>query len=336
MSLACLGEAIDVHTGGEDNIFPHHECEIAQSCCALGTTVPGPEGGSPRVSFARFWVHGRHLLVESRKMSKRDGTFFTVRDLLDPVAAGRADLGERLAAAGFEGGRVPATVLRLTLMWSHYRQPMNFSFDLLTQARNAVARLQSLYDRAVELGGTGAVTPAVPETITAGLAAFDEALADDLNMERAMAAVLDLVSRLNQQELAPADGPPVRAALESLDQILEVLARRRMGMVEKERLARWTDPAFVSAAAARLQGWRADAERAPLLAALESGSVPAVAAVMAVSGALDDELIEVAIAARQAAKKARDFASADSLRAHLKNRGIVIEDLPTGIRWKAT
>ncbi|HXU81375.1 MAG TPA: cysteine--tRNA ligase, partial [Polyangia bacterium] len=215
MSLACLGETIDLHTGGEDNIFPHHECEIAQSCCALGVEVPGPTG--PRRTFSRFWVHAKHLMVESRKMSKRDGTFFTVRELLDPVAAGRPELAERLTEAGFEGGKVSASVLRLGLMWSHYRAPLNFSFDLLTQARNAVVRLQSLYERASELGGGGAVTAGVQQAIDAGIAAFDEALADDLNLERAMAAVLDLTGKLNQQPLAPADGPLVKAALEDLD-----------------------------------------------------------------------------------------------------------------------
>ena len=333
MSLACLGERIDLHTGGEDNIFPHHECEIAQSCGALGTEVPGPDG--PRLSFARFWVHGRHLMVEGRKMSKRDGTFFTVRDLLDPAAAGRAELGERLAAAGFEGGRVTAPVLRLALMWSHYRQPMNFSFDLLTQARNAVARLQSLYERAFALGGAGKPTPAVQQAIDAGLGAFDEALADDLNMERAMAAALDLVSQLNQLPLAPADGPPVQAALESVDQILDVLVRRRMGLVDKERLARWQDPAFLRDTAARLSAWRSLPDRAPLVAALDTGALPTAALAQAAAGDLDDDLVELLIAARQAAKKARDFAAADALRAHLKSRRIVLEDLPAGIRWKA-
>jgi cysteinyl-tRNA synthetase len=302
MSLACLGETIDLHTGGEDNIFPHHECEIAQSCAALGVEVPGPDG--PRRSFSRFWVHAKHLMVENRKMSKRDGTFFTVRDLLDPGAAGRADLGPRLLEAGFEAGKVTAPVLRLTLMWSHYRAPMNFSFDLLTQARNAVGRLQSLYERSCELSGAGAVTPGVQQAIDAGVAAFDEALADDLNMERAMAAVLELVSKLNQQPLAPADGPVVKAALEDLDQVLDVLVRRRMGMVEKARLA--------------------TAEVSPEeSAALQSGE-------------LDDARIERLILARQAAKKRKDFAAADGLRAWLKERGIVLEDLPAGVRWKAT
>jgi cysteinyl-tRNA synthetase len=335
MVLGCLGEAIDVHTGGEDNIFPHHECEIAQSCGALGTQVPGPEG--PRLTFARFWVHGRHLMVEGRKMSKRDGTFFTVRDLLDPVAAGRPELGERLTAAGFETGKVAAPVLRLTLMWGHYRQLINFSFDALTQARNAVARLQSLYDRAFELGGAGTPAPAVQQAIDAGLAAFDQALDDDLDIERAMAAVLELVSRLNQLErdLKPADWRAVQGALESLDQVLDVLVRRRLGMIEKDRLTRWGEATFMVETAKRLEAWRGIADRAPLLAALETGAMPPAAAVLAAGGELDDDLVELLIAARQAAKKARDFAGADAIRAHLKGKGIILEDLPTGTRWKA-
>jgi cysteinyl-tRNA synthetase len=180
---------------------------------------------------------------------------------------------------------------------------MNFSFDLLTQARNAVGRLQSLYERAGELNGAGAVTPAVQQAIDAGIAAFDEALADDLNMERAMAAVLELVSKLNQLTLSPADGPAVKAALEDLDQILDVLVRRRMGIVEKARLA----AAEVSAEET---------------AALQAGE-------------LDDARIEQLILARQAAKKRKDFAAADGLRAWLKERGIVLEDLPAGVRWKS-
>jgi cysteinyl-tRNA synthetase len=228
-----------------------------------------------------------------------------VRDLLDPVESGRAELGVKLTEAGFEGGRVTAPVLRLGLMWSHYRQPMNFSFDLLTQARNAVARLQSLYDRAVELGGAGAPSAAVQQAIDAGLQAFDDALADDLNMERAMAAVLELIGKLNQQTLAPADGPAVRAALEDLDQILDVLVKRRMGMVEKARLA------------------------------VAEVSAEETAALQAQPGELDDARIEQLILARQAAKKRKDFASADGLRTWLKERAIVLEDLPTGVRWKS-
>jgi cysteinyl-tRNA synthetase len=343
MVRACLGEVIDVHTGGEDNIFPHHECEIAQTCAACDTVVPGPEGDpAPRRTFARFWIHGRHLLVEGRKMSKRDGTFFTVRDLFDPGAAGRPDLAERLVAAGFAEGRVAPAVLRLTLLWGHYRQPMNFSFDHLTQARNAVVRLQSLYDRAFEAApasATGAASPATSEAIATGLAAFDAALADDLDIERAMAVTLDLVSRLNQVDLAaaPADAAAVKAALESVDQVLDVLTRRRIGVLDRDRLGRWADPAFLRDTGARLQaaGWAAGgADRAAVVDALSAGALPAAPVLMAVAGDIDDDLVELLIAARQAARKARDFSAADALREHLRGRGVIIEDLPHGIRWK--
>jgi cysteinyl-tRNA synthetase len=308
MVRACLGETIDIHTGGEDNIFPHHECEIAQSCGAADCRLPGPASApAPRRTFARFWLHGRHLLVDGRKMAKRDGTFYTVRDLMDPVAAGRPELAKDLAEAGFSGGKVSPPVLRLTLMWGHYRQTMNFSNNLLTQARTAVTRLQSLYDRAFEAAGSGGKpTPAV-EAALAPLATFDEALNDDLDIERAMAAVLDLVSRANQiEKLTPADARAIQEALESVDQILDVLVRRRMGLVDKARLA-----------------------------ALVAGALPDPAALMAGNEPLDDARIELFIGARQAAKQARDFATADALRKHLAGRGVILEDLPVGIRWKA-
>ena len=350
MSNACLGETIDIHTGGEDNVFPHHECEIAQSCAALGTVVPGPSTDpAPRRSFARYWVHGRHLLVDGRKMSKRDGTFYTVRDLLDPIAAGRGELRDRLIAAGFPEGAISAQVLRLALMWGHYRQQMNFSFDSLTQAKNAVQRLQSLYDRALELAeaapkpapkGAVAVPPApahdtATEIIATGLGAFDEALRDDLDMERAMAVVLDLVGRLNVLELGRDGGRAICTAIENIDQVLDVLVRRRMGLLDKDRIARWSDPAFCVEQATALGAWQSDPARQPLLAPLAAGQVPSVPALVALEGELDDDLIELMIAARQLAKKARDFAAADGARNHLKTRGVIIEDLPAGVRWKA-
>jgi cysteinyl-tRNA synthetase len=337
MSNACLGETIDIHTGGEDNVFPHHECEIAQSCGALGTVVPGPSTDpAPRRSFARTWVHGRHLLVDGRKMSKRDGTFYTVRDLLDPVAAGRPELRDKLIAAGFAEGAISAQVLRLALMWGHYRQQMNFSFDLLTQAKSAVTRLQSLYDRALELseGAGKAAADPTGEIIAAGLGAFDEALRDDLDMERAMAVVLDLVGRLNVLDLGKAGGRAVCTAIESIDQVLDVLVRRRMGLLDKDRIARWSLADFCTERAAGWTAWQQDPVRQPLWAALAAGQVPAVAALEAVPGEPDDDLIELYVAARQLAKKARDFAAADAARAHLRARGVIIEDLPAGVRWK--
>ena len=304
MVLATLGETIDIHTGGEDNVFPHHECEIAQSCCALDIKVPSPLGDGDRRSFARYWVHGRHLLVDGGKMSKSDGTFYTVRDLVDPVAAGRPELRERLIAAGFPSGNVATNVLRLALLWARYCQPMNFSFDLLTQARNAVSRIQSLYERAAELdnGNAAGATPAVRAILDDGTLGFDKALDDDLNMEQAMASLLDLIGKLNQQTMSAADASATVLALQGIDSIIDVLVKKRMGLVDKARLA----TATVDDSAQLLQ-----------------------------AGALDDALIEHCIVARQAAKKARDFASADAIRNELKARGVLIEDVLAGVRWKA-
>ena len=336
MARACLGPVIDLHSGGEDNIFPHHECEIAQSYGAYGTVVPAPEG--ERRSFSRVWVHGRHLLVNGRKMSKRDGSFFTVRDLLDPGPQ-RPDLIAPLEALGFAGGRVPAPVLRWALLSTHYRLPLNFSFDLLVSARAAVQRLQSRYDRLRELededrgAGAGAVSDAVAAALDRGRARFDDALDDDLDIAAALAALLDLFGELNVLSLGPADAAAARAFLEELDGVVAVLDRsRRAGLLERERMTRWRDPGFRTAQAQALAGWRELADRAPLVAALERGELPSADELAAVAD-LDEAVLELAVAAREHARASRDFARADQLRDLLRTRQVTVDDTPQGVRW---
>jgi cysteinyl-tRNA synthetase len=299
MSRACLGPVIDLHTGGEDNVFPHHECEIAQSFGAA-------DGPDPPVSFSRFWVHGRHLLVDNRKMSKRDGTFFTVRDLLDPRGSGRPELAAELEPLGFAGGRVPAPVLRYALMSTPFGLPLNFSFELLVGARTAVTRLQGLYDRLREAaGGAAGEGDAARAAIDRCRAAFDAALDDDLDVSGALAAVGELVGELNQR--APA-GPAAAEALAFLDQLDDVLAvldrGRRAGLIA----------------------------RAELAARRGAAELPAPEAIAA-AAELDPELVEQALVARDAAKAARDFARADALRRALSERGVVVDDTPLGVRW---
>src|SRR5262249_15132203 len=163
----------------EDNVFPHHECEIAQSFGA--STLEDPP-----TSFSRYWVHGRHLLVNGRKMSKSDGTFYTARDLFDPRATGRDDVAEKLSQLGFSNRKVSPAVLRYALVSPPFTQPMNFTFDVLVQSRASVERLQSLYDRLRESAGLGHMgghpqTPGDPSAeVAARLAeherAFDDAL----------------------------------------------------------------------------------------------------------------------------------------------------------------
>ena len=298
MANAHLGELIDIHTGGEDNMFPHHECEIAQSHGALGTAVPAPadaiDAGRTRPSFSRFWLHGRHLLVDGKKMSKRDGTFFTARDLFDPIAAGRPELATKLAALGFPDG-VPPNVLRYTLIATPYRQPMNFTFDGLLQSRASIERLQSRYDRLRELADPSA-TPANAELVTRHAAAFDAALDDDLNVAGALGALFELVTALNQQEVSPGDAALAVAVFERCDDVLGVLDRRvRTGIVTKAELAGTGATELTS---------------------------------------LDPAAIAAAIIGRAAAKRAKDFAASDAIRARLQEAGVVLEDLQEGVRWK--
>ncbi len=160
MSRAHLGPVIDVHTGGEDNIFPHHECEIAQSFGAAEID-PAPK------TFSRYWVHGRHLLFDGKKMSKSAGTFLTPRDLFDPRASGRPDLAERLEGLGFAEGKVAPAVLRYALIANQYLQPMNFTFDALVQAKASMERIQTSYERLVEAAGDGAASPALEALLSA-------------------------------------------------------------------------------------------------------------------------------------------------------------------------
>ncbi|MGE0733766.1 MAG: cysteine--tRNA ligase [Alphaproteobacteria bacterium] len=154
MSEAHLGESFDIHGGGQDLIFPHHENEIAQSVCA--------HDGRP---FAKYWMHNGFVMVNGEKMSKSLGNFFTVRDLL--------------AAA-------PGEAIRLALLQTHYRQPLDFTKDGLGQARTVLDRLYGA------LRQTEAAKPAqVP-------AAIDAALEDDLNTPQALAVLHDLVNQLNK------------------------------------------------------------------------------------------------------------------------------------------
>ena len=308
MARARLGDAIDIHTGGEDNMFPHHECEIAQSWGALGAAVPAPPGasdaGATRKTFARYWLHSRHLLVDGKKMSKRDGTFYTAVDLFDARGAGRPELAARLEQLGFAGGRVRPTVLRYALISNQYTQPMNFTLDLLVQANASVDRLQSLFERLREVAGTGDASPEVCAIAAQQLAAFAAALDDNLNMPNALAAVFELVTAVNQRTLSPGDGIVALAALDHIDAVLDVLDRRpRSGLVTRGE---------IDAAVAAGPGPGPDKLTAPL----------------------DAAAITRAIAQRQAAKAARDFAGADAIREALKRAGVLLEDLAQGVRWK--
>jgi len=162
MSMKILGPGFDLHLGGEDLIFPHHEDEIAQSEGATGKP------------FVKYWLHGAHLLVEGKKMSKSLGNFFTLRDLL---------------AKGFTGREI-----RYLLLTAHYRETFNFTLEGLQGARTALARIDECLGKLRELAGD---TTAFPEQEDYLIPKFSAALDDDLNVSRAWAVVFDWVRDSN-------------------------------------------------------------------------------------------------------------------------------------------
>ncbi|MDP7029558.1 MAG: cysteine--tRNA ligase [Phycisphaerales bacterium] len=194
MARGLLGEEIDIHSGGEDNIFPHHECEIAQS---RGTT------GCDR--FARYWFHTRHLMVDGGKMSKSSGTFFTIRDLL-------------------ERGASPAAI-RLELIRTHYRTNANFTLQGLRDAQRQVERWDRvrgwLEEHAdVPMSGEGPLTAAVP--------GFTAALCDDVNVAGGIGVLSTAVGALSMEDAPePGEGPgrwgDELASLRRMDSVLGVL-----------------------------------------------------------------------------------------------------------------
>lgn len=196
MAMAFLGESFDIHCGGVDNIFPHHEDEIAQS-----------EGATGR-PFARYWLHNAHLIVEGKKMAKSEGNFYTLRDLL---------------AKGYVGREVRYVLV----VNSHYRQPLNFSLSALDAARASLDRLDAFRERLSDRA-RGAAPAAQPPAWAAGAeAAFGEALDDDLNVSAAMAALFDLVragnTALDQGQAAPAEAAAADRALDRMDAVLGFL-----------------------------------------------------------------------------------------------------------------
>ena len=163
MATALLGPELDIHCGGVDNIFPHHEAEIAQSECCTGRR------------FVRYWLHCAHLMVEGQKMAKSAGNFFTLRDLLGRGWTGRE--------------------LRYALLSVNYRLPLNFTFEGLAGARSALARIDEWTVRLAEAAGTETGASQHPLATQTG---FEEALDDDLNISGALGKLFDVIRDSNR------------------------------------------------------------------------------------------------------------------------------------------
>ena len=254
MAKRYLGDTIDIHAGGEDLIFPHHENEIAQSEAANG------------VPFAHYWMHNAFLNINGSKMSKSAGNFFTVRDISE-----KYDL----------------QVLRFFMLSAHYRSPLNFSDELMESAKNGLERIKnaaSNLDHILKNPGSR------PESLSEGedkdftkafIDKFDEAMDDDCNTADAIAAVFELVRAINSNINENSSVALVKSAKESLKSLSDVL-----GIITE------TKEEFL------------------------------------------DSDIEALISERQAARKAKNFARADEIRAQLLDMGIILEDTREGVKWK--
>jgi cysteinyl-tRNA synthetase len=195
MAMKYLGETLDIHAGGIDLAFPHHENEIAQSEAATGKP------------FARYWLHAEHLLVEGEKMSKSLGNFFTLRDL-------------------FAKGYKPSA-LRFALASVPYRKQLNFTFDGLKQAANSVERLRNFADRLRQGKFPAGKQDGMAKRVAQAAEEFDAGLSDDLNTARALAAVFDLVRDVNiamdKGDFRQGDVTAVQQFLATFDKVFTVL-----------------------------------------------------------------------------------------------------------------
>lgn len=254
IAKCCGVQTLDIHAGGIDLIFPHHENEIAQSEGATGQP------------FARHWVHGEFLNVRGTKMSKRHGNFLTARDLKE------------------QG--VDAAALRLLFFQTHYRQPVDFNDDALAGAAEGVRRLGEFRERLVQVAqgraraADGGPLGALAERFQTD---FHAALNDDLNAPRALAALFEFVRAANRELDATPSATGAQQALAAIDAAMAV-----MDVLPTPK-----------AAAAEFTAW-----------------------------------VEERIAARNQARKSKDFKAADAIRAELRAKGVEIEDTPTGTKWR--
>ena len=193
MAMKYLGETFDLHTGGIDNLFPHHENEIAQAQAATGK------------QFVKTWMHCAHLRVNGEKMSKSLGNFFTLRDLLEKGYTGRE--------------------IRYVLVNAHYRQGLNFAFTALEDARKSLERIDTCVDQ-LEAKSSGATPDAqVPEFAVKALEDFTAAVNDDLNTPKAFAAVFELVRASNAAiaTLSPSEAGAIINVFRRMDEVLGVI-----------------------------------------------------------------------------------------------------------------
>ena len=213
MSMKYLGPSLDIHSGGSDLVFPHHENEIAQSEAATGKP------------FARFWLHADHLIVNGEKMSKSLGNFYTLRDLIT------------------KGYR--PTAIRYLLASVPYRKPLNFTFEGLQQAQQSLDRLRNFHSRLTHEKFTAGQNPAMSARAREAREALEAGLDDNLNTAQALAAVFELVRDVNiamdHGHFRQDDAPALLEVLERWDRIFAMLAEAKHGSFTLDAVLVYSD-----------------------------------------------------------------------------------------------
>lgn len=274
MSMANLGEEFDIHGGGADLVFPHHECEIAQSEASTGRC------------FARVWMHNAFVRIDGDKMSKSLGNFFTIRDIL---------------------ARHSGEAVRYYLLTSHYRSPLNHSPGRLDEAEQSLRRLYGALRGLPDTPDAGEGS----EGAIASLAdRFNEAMDDDFNTPEALAALHELATEVNRRRIGePGEAAAAAAALRRAGTVLGLLGAD-------------PDAVFQEAPVRMVEGGAAGASGDP------STSRPSF------SAELPPDEIERRIAARAAARRAKNFREADRIREELAASRVMLEDGPGGTTWR--
>lgn len=191
MSKKYIGDVIDIHAGGEDLIFPHHENEIAQSEAANGT------------EFARYWMHNGFLKINNEKMSKSLGNFFTVREIAE---------------------KYPLQVIRFFMLSAHYRSPLNFSAELVEASKNGLERILTAVDRLKSINGIdGDVDKSVADEMDAFVKKYEDAMDDDLNTADAISVIFELVKYANVNVTEDSSKATVELVLNTIEKLCDIL-----------------------------------------------------------------------------------------------------------------
>ncbi len=305
MSMRHLGETFDIHGGGMDLIFPHHENEIAQSCGATGK------------EFARYWVHNGFVQINQEKMSKSLGNFFTIREIFEKSQWPEGETGE---------------MLRYFLLGTHYRSPLDFSDQSLSEAKNAADGFYGLFTRLKEPEERTTADKGLVEVINRCKVAFCEAMDDDFNTSVAIAELQRLkgdVNKLLSQGLSTKAREDARKEFRSLGKVLGLF-----------QLDKWQSmPANPSIPFRTVPFLQPDDQlrlvQSQFFPVSQKSELSKEQIEQSAVLTLTDEIIEEKLQERNEARKQKNFKKADEIRQFLASNGILIEDKPDGTsRWK--